>query len=231
MDRKNNMDSKVQKAVFNNIDQLLSKIEDQCDVPKSELWTLWKSMFNFPEEVQKKPRKTKDQVDSPAIASSSQALPVTKPLAAPKKTKPATKESSVSEDVATEKLQFSVKPPAPIVEKPSSPAAPIVEKPAPPVVTKEEEFVIEEEEFVIEEEAQEDKKEAAPPKKEATPPKKEATPPKKEATPPKKEATPTKGDGCCFVLVKGARRGEKCGDPINKAYLDIGMCRVHGKKQ
>jgi hypothetical protein len=35
---------------------------------------------------------------------------------------------------------------------------------------------------------------------------------------------------CCYVMVKGARKGQLCGETVQKKYLDVGMCTIHAKK-
>jgi hypothetical protein len=48
--------------------------------------------------------------------------------------------------------------------------------------------------------------------------------------PVKKDPTPKKEDGCCAVLVKGERKGQKCGEKISNKYSHLNMCVVHGRK-
>ena len=253
------MDSKVQKAVFNNIDQLLSKIEDQCDVPKLELWTLWKSMFNFPEEVQKKPRKVKaveDQKDAPLIKTPEVKAPQLPP--APKKTqtvKTFFQTKKVEEDILIEeeddqtarKLSFppkveSPKPASPKVEspqaiapKPVSPQA-IAPKPVSPKVESPQAIAPK----------AESPKVASPQAIAPKPVSPQAIAPKAESSkeeskeedivieeeePAPVQKQKEKSTGCVFPLTKGVRKGEKCGDKVGKNFTDIRMCAVHGKKQ
>jgi hypothetical protein len=37
--------------------------------------------------------------------------------------------------------------------------------------------------------------------------------------------------GCVFIIVKGARKGQTCGEKIGKAFQDVKLCSVHGKKK
>ena len=45
-----------------------------------------------------------------------------------------------------------------------------------------------------------------------------------------KSPSPAKG-GCVFVIIKGARKGQLCGENIASKYAQVKMCTAHGKKQ
>ena len=201
------MDSKVQKAVYSVIDQLLVKIEDRCDVPKTKLWELWRTMFNFPEEA--KPRVKKEKSE-PKKASP----PTTEPVA--KSPVVAAAKSPVAE-AAKSPVVAAVKSPvvaaagkSPVVEEVKSPVEDVVK-----VVEKSPSKIV----------SIEDDEDDIPLVRSAT---KVVEKEVKQESPRAEGKDQSKA--CCFVLTKGARKGQQCGEQVAKKYQEIGMCTIHGKK-
>jgi hypothetical protein len=235
------MDSKVQKAVYSVVDQLLTKIEDRCDVEKAKLWDLWRTMFNFPEPA--KPRVKKTSPKKPLISPN--ASPVSRapaPVAPPKIEKPATPPAPV----APPKIEKPATPPAPVappkIEKPATPPAPVAspvdqseQKVDSPVAPVEEAAVAPVEEVrVAEPPIVEEKVEAVVKKLEIEDDDEDDIPivktAKKEVNSPKQEENPNKKPECCYIMQKGPRKGQMCGEAVQKKYLSVGMCTFHAKK-
>ena len=205
------MDSHFQNVMFDVINQFLERLSERILLPKEKLWTTWKEMFNFPNQVEvKKPVKRipKDKVKDESVDAKKATPPKEK-----------SKEKKI-DSFLVQKVQEKVEAQN-IIEQPSSILENVVEYVAPvatvvPLATVEKvttEQVVEYVAPVVEY--------VAPTA--STPP----TVPVIESKPKERSVDKESSGGCHFVITRGERAGKNCGKQIAKKSDKF--CATHCK--